>query len=126
MQTQDFDFLLNEATQLLEMADNELSRPHEDVTTISVCQNSRQSLINAMTYFLFTKDIRPYEPVSIESLMLQCKAADSRFNDVDLSVIECAHEENSQSVCYSVSKVNSCYETAKVILGLITEPGNSN
>lgn len=126
MQAHDFDFLLTEATELLETADNELSRPQEDVTTHTICHKSRQALVNAMTYFLFTKDIQPHEPVTIDKLFLQCKSADKRFADIDMSEISCSDEENSDKVCFSVGKVSSCYQTAKLIHGLITDPKNAN
>ena len=122
MNAQDIDYLINEATELLERADRELNRPHEDVTTHTVCHTARQALVNSMTYFLFTMDIQPDEPVSIESLLVQCKSADERFRNVDISVISCGNEVNSDKVCYSVGKVSSCYDTAKLIHGLVTEP----
>ncbi len=121
MQVQEVDFLLNEATQLLQTANDELSHSEEDVTTYMVCQNSRQALINSMTYFLFKNGITPKEPVTMEHLLNQCKEKDARFQKVNMSNILCRHEENSNDYCLPITKVNSCFKSAQLIHGLVTD-----
>ncbi len=120
MPTVDADTLLNEATQLLQTADDELNRSEEDVISFLVCFNSRQAIINAMSAFLMRNNIEPQKPITMEGLLKQCAEEDGRFQDVDMSEINCKHEEDSEEYCLSVGKVNSCYNIAKIIHGIVS------
>lgn len=121
MEEKNIDVLLNEATRLLELAEEETFRSKEDVASFLICHNSRQALINAMSYYLIKNDIQLNEPVTAESLWEQCQNQDGRFQEVSLHHINCKNEENSERYCLSVDKVNSCYDTAKIIYGIATE-----
>jgi len=121
MEEKNLDVLLKEATKLLEMAENETYRAKEDVASFLICHNSRQALINAMSYYLLRNDIKLDEPVTVDSLWKQCQDEDGRFQEVKMRIIDCRHEEDSKEYCLSVNKVNSCYDTAKIVYGIITE-----
>ena len=119
MQSQNVDSLLTEATDLLYRAEDELSRPEEDVATFAVCQHSRQALMKSIIYFLLKNGIDPKEPATLESLLIQCKESDERFKDIDAGHIACTHEENSDDYCTSISHVSSCFDTARMVHNLI-------
>jgi hypothetical protein len=121
MEAKNIDVLLQEATRLLELAENETYRSKEDVASFLICHNSRQALINSMSYYLIKNNIILIEPVTADSLWKQCQEQDGRFQEVNMSTINCKHEENSERYCLSVNKVSSCYDTAKIIYGIATE-----
>ncbi|MCR9286211.1 MAG: hypothetical protein NXI23_02355 [Bacteroidetes bacterium] len=119
MQNPNIDFLLTEADQLLNFANEEISRSEEDVAAYMICKNSRIALKNAMTYFLFKNGIKPKEPVTLESLRDQCSFEDGRFQDVDLSSINCRHDEGEEEYCLSVNKVSECLDAAQLVRGIV-------
>lgn len=120
MQNPEVDILINEANDLIKTAKEELSRSEEDVTSHLICHNARQAIINSLTYFLFKNGIEPNEPVTVESLLEQCKAEDGRFQLVKIKHIDCRNDEKSEEYCLSVAKVDSCFGTAQMIHGIVT------
>ncbi len=122
MQSQGDDFLLNEATQLLETAEESLNRPAEDVAAYMVCHNSRQALMHTMSYFLLKNNIQPKEPATLSSLWNQCKSEDARFQELDITHIDCRHEEGEEGYCLGTEKVSSCFKTARLVHGIVSEP----
>jgi len=121
MQTHDADLLLQEATKLLQVADKEMARSEEDVISFLICHNARQAIINDMAAYLLKNNIEPTKPVTMQGLLEQCRNEDGRFQEVDLSNINCRHDADSQEYCLSIDKVGSCYNVAKVIHGIVAE-----
>ena len=113
MQTHSIDLLITEADQLLKTASDELFHSEEDVTAYVVCHNSRQSIINYLASYLLKNGIVLKEPVSMASLMEQCRTSDRRFNNIDISQIFCRHEENNEEYCLNVEKVTDCLRIAE-------------
>lgn len=121
MQTHDADLLLQEATKLLQVADKEMARSEEDVISFLICHNARQAIINDMAAYLLKNNIEPIKPVTMQGLLEQCRNEDGRFQEVDLSNINCRHDVDSQEYCLSIDKVGSCYNVAKIIHGIVAE-----
>lgn len=123
MQTQNVDILINEADQLLNTAVEELQRSEEDVTTFMVCHNSRQSIVNYLASHILKNGIVLKEPVTMASLMDQCRSLDDRFQLIDISQIFCRHDEDEDEYCLNVEKVSECLRIAKQIRGIaVSEP----
>jgi len=118
MQTQNVDLLINEADQLLNTAMDELQRSEEDVTSYMVCYNSRQSIINYLSSFLLKNGVDIKQPVTMASLMDQCRSLDGRFQLIDISQIFCRHDENDEEYCLNVEKVRDCLRIAKQTRGI--------
>ena len=113
METQNVDILIKEADQLLNTAAEELQRSEEDVTAYMVCHNSRQSIKNYLASYLIKNGIEPKQPVTMASLMDQCRALDKQFESIDISQIFCRHDEDDEEYCLNVEKVTECLEIAK-------------
>lgn len=126
MQTQNFDILINEADQLLDMAVEELQRSKEDVTAYMVCHNSRQSIINYLASFLIKNEVEIKQPATIASLMDQCRLIDNRFQSLDISQIFCRHEESDEEYCLNVEKVSDCLRIAKQTRDIAVDESPSN
>ncbi len=118
MQSQNVDILINEADQLLNRAEEELQRSEEDVTTYLICQNSRQSINNYLAVYLIKNGVELIQPVTMASLMDQCRAIDGRFDLIDISQIFCRHEEHDEDYCLNVEKVSDCLRIAKQTKGM--------
>ena len=113
MQTQNVDLLIDQANQLLHAANEELQRSQEDVTAFTVCYNSRQSIVNYLLSFLIKNEIDLIKPVTIASLMDQCREVDNRFRMIDISEIYCNHDENDEEYCLNIDKVSDCLRIAR-------------
>lgn len=122
MRTQNTDFLLNEAGQLIKAAKNDLSLAEEGIVNYMVCQNSRQALIKSMTYFLFKNGVEPKGLVTTENLLKQCREVDPRFKKVDLSNVLCRHQEGDDEYCLSTDKVSKCFRSAEEVHSIVAKP----
>lgn len=120
MQTQNIDILISEANQLLDSAEAELLRSQEDVITHMICHNSKQSIKNYLASFLIKNSVKLQQPVSMASLMDQCRSIDGRFDLIDISQIDCNHEEGDEAYCLNVEKVTECLEIARQTKGVTT------
>ena len=118
MQNQNVDVLINEADQLLDRAVEELQRSEEDVIAHMVCHNSRQSIINYLISFLIKNKEALKEPVTMSSLMDQCRSVDGRFDLIDISPISCSHKVDDEDYCTNVNKVTECLQIAKQTRGI--------
>ena len=118
MQNKNVDVLINEADQLLDKAVEELQRSEEDVIAHMVCHNSRQSIVNYLASFLIKNGEQLKEPVTMASLMDQCRAVDGRFELVDISQIFCRHDVEDEEYCLNVDKVADCLRIAKQTRGI--------
>ena len=118
MEKQNIDVLITEADQLLERASEEIQRSEEDVIAYMVCHNSRQSIVNYLASFLIKYGETLKEPVTMSSLMDQCREIDGRFNLIDLSPISCSHKADDEDYCTNVNKVTECLEIAKLTRGI--------
>ena len=118
MEKQTVDVLITEADQLLESAAEEIQRSEEDVIAYMVCHNSRQSIVNYLASFLINYGEALKEPVTMDSLMDQCRSIDGRFNLIDLSPISCSHKEHDEDYCTNVTKVTECLQIAKQTRGI--------
>ena len=107
------DLLINEADQLLNSALEEIQRSKEDVTAHLVCYNSRQSIVNYLISYLLKNGEQLRKPVTMASLMEQCRSMDGRFDLIDISRINCRHDEKDEEYCLNVSKVSECLDIAK-------------
>jgi len=118
MEKQNVDVLISQADQLLESANEEIQRSKEDVIAFMVCHNSRQSIINYLTSFLINNSETLKEPVTMASLMEQCRSVDGRFNLIDISSISCNHKVDDEDYCTNLTKVSECLQIAKQTRGI--------
>ena len=111
--------LLNYANELLEAAEHEADRSAEDVVTHLICTNSRLSLTNYLTGFLYTQDVKPSEPVSLQSLLDQCREHDARFEQIDLTPINCRCQTEGDDYCLDLDQVEDCLKVAQLTRSVV-------
>jgi hypothetical protein len=117
MELQNIDILISEADQMLNTAKEELQRAEEDVAAYMVCHNSRQSITNYLAAYLIKNNTELKQPVTMASLMDQCRDLDARFDLVDISQIFCRHDEGGEGYCLNVEKVTDCLRIAQQTRG---------
>ena len=98
---------------LLIAAQHENDRAAEDVVTHLICVNSRQSISNYLAGFLIRKNIEVIHPVSLASLLQQCKSVDARFDSLDLSQMYCREHTHDKDYCLGQEQVEECIKVAQ-------------
>lgn len=113
MATNHSDTLFTMAEELLSHAEHEQERSEEDVVTHLICNNSRQSISNFLAGFLIQKNIEIDHPVTLVSLLEQCKSVDARFESLDLTSVSCRHDTHDRKYCLEPEQVDACIKVAK-------------
>lgn len=107
------DILFTTAKELLATAEHEQERSEEDVVTHLICTHSRLSLSNFLAGFLIRRQISVHHPVSLVSLLEQCKQVDSRFDQLNLNDIHCRNERHDNDYCLDHHQVDACLRVAQ-------------
>lgn len=113
---------LKEVAKHLRIAENELSRPNEDVVTLSVCLASRRSVNTLMETFLKANSAEKFENNSLDELLSQCKKIDKQFETVDLSKVACKEKNTSEcdgKYCLSHERVSDCVNVANQLMAIV-------
>lgn len=113
MSTIHSDTLISMAEEFLSSAEHEMERSEEDVVTHLICANSRQSLSNFLAGFLLRRDIDIEHPVTLVSLLEQCKSVDARFDSLDLIQVHCRNQTNDRNYCLEPEQVDVCIKVAQ-------------
>lgn len=104
--------LFDEAIKKLNEADQELSRPEEDVVSYLVCRNAQAAIENFLKGYLLQNGIEPGNSENIQALYEKCMSINPRFKEVDLSEFKCkAYKADSRS-CTDTGKVSNCLNIA--------------
>ena len=111
--------LFTYANELLEAAEHEANRSAEDVVTHLICTNSRLSLTNYLTGFLYQQDEKPEAPISLQSLLDQCREHDARFDQIDLSPVNCRCQTEGDDYCLDLDKVVDCLKVAQLTRSVV-------
>ena len=118
MFTNEMSNSLKSAERELLDAENELSRPREDVVTLSACHSIRQSMRKMMQIYLVARDIPTNENSSLIELLDACKKTSPKFASVDMSMVECNgidHINCDGKYCLSMENVSNCMTTANQV-----------
>lgn len=107
------DTLFLTANEFLSAAEHENERAEEDVVTHLICANSRQSISNYLAGFLIRREIPVSHPVSLTSLLEQCKTIDARFEHLDLNHLECRFDTQDRQYCLDHEHVDACLRIAQ-------------
>ena len=113
--------LLHLAEYLLLTAEHEQERADEDVVTHLVCNNSRQSISHFLKGYLQSKNVPVEEPVTIASLLQQCRAVDARFEELSLDDIQCRFETHDRYYCLEHDHVDACLKAAQHVRSIVLE-----
>jgi len=102
----------NKAQNNLKGANEELFKPEEDVVSYLVCKNSQYAIENYLKGYLTLRGFETHENETMESLLDRCKSLNSKFNEINLNIIDCRAHKIDSKYCQDVNKVSSCFDTA--------------
>jgi hypothetical protein len=100
------------ANKQLQKANEELFKPKEDVVSYLVCKNALFAIENYLKGYLSKRGFETKTNDSLDLLLERCRLLDKKFNQIDLSVIDCSSKPDHNRYCEDVDKVNSCFQTA--------------
>lgn len=106
----------------LNQISEELSRPDEDVVTISVCHGARTAIYNLMHIYLQEKATPVAENSSLDDMLDACIKLSSTFSGVDLGNVVCRDMSTQQcegKYCMSVERVHDCVNVARQLKGIV-------
>lgn len=106
----------------LNQISEELSRPDEDVVTISVCHGARTAIYNLMHIFLQEKSNPAGADSSLDEMLDACIKISNAFSGVDLGNVVCRDMSTQQcegKYCMSVERVHDCVNVAKQLKGIV-------
>lgn len=96
----------------LQKANEELFKPKEDIVSYSVCKNSQFAIERYLQGYLLDNDIDISKFDTIDKLFNACKKVNTKFNTIDLSVIECKGHAIDTHYCTSIDKITDCFDAA--------------
>ena len=100
------------AKNKLKIANEELFKPEEDVVSYLVCKNSQYAIEAYLNGYLNHRGFETHDKESLEGLFERCRSLDSKFNKVEIGVINCKASTVDSSYCSDVEQVSSCFDTA--------------
>jgi len=113
------DLLLSKALGKVARANQELMKPHTDIVPFSVCTNSRLAIQLLLESYLTKNNIPIKENESLALLLERCIFHNKKFKTIDISKVDCRHNNTNGAYCSGINKVSYCYNTAKEIEALI-------
>ena len=116
-----YENYLNEGNLLLNRAEEELNKPHEDVVTLSVCQGTKMAIDNFLKAYLLKHQVKNVEEGDLISRYQQCISFKSDFAKISLDSFDCIHDEkcSMSEYCMSINKVSECLKVAEDFRNLI-------
>ncbi|MCK5814882.1 MAG: HEPN domain-containing protein [Flavobacteriaceae bacterium] len=109
------------AKEKLQLANNELFKPEEDVVSYSVCKNSQYAIEAYLKGYIKLSGFETHDNETIEGLLNRCIELDGKFRNIDLNVINCKKFKIDSRYCTDVSKVSSCFDAADSIDTLLRQ-----
>jgi len=73
--------------QFLELAQEELNRPAEDVVSYMVCRSVKKSISSYLMGFLLKNKVLFNEEETVHDLLKKCQEVNNKFKSIDLSPI---------------------------------------
>jgi hypothetical protein len=110
------------ADRELMLAEAELSRPHEDVVTLSACQSVRSSMKHMMRLYLLANATETNDKMSTHELMKLCVRGSKLFNTVDISNIGCkdlSKDGCDGRYCLAIENVSACVAAARQVKAIV-------
>tara|TARA_R110002050_G_scaffold109799_1_gene221355 strand:+ start:87019 stop:87387 length:369 start_codon:yes stop_codon:yes gene_type:complete len=116
-----YENYLNEGNLLLNRAEAELNKPHEDVMTLSVCQGTKLAIDNYFKAYLTKHQIKDVEKGDLMSRYEKCISFRPEFKEINLHSFDCINDDKCSMTeyCMSINKVSECLKIAEEFRSLI-------
>lgn len=111
--------LFSKAQNKINLAEQNLMKPKEDIVSFSVCIHSRTAIQFLLESYLIKNNVPIKEKESIALLLERCIIYNSKFKAIDFTKIDCRHNTTNHGYCNSIDKVSNCLLVAKQIEELL-------
>ena len=92
---------------------SELSKPEEDVVSISLCGASKNAIAEVLKLYLDGKGAEYKTALSVNELINSCKKLDKNFENFDfkLMICRCDHiSESTDAYCLDERNIDACFK----------------
>ncbi|MCC6721928.1 MAG: hypothetical protein IT243_06975 [Bacteroidia bacterium] len=127
MKNKELENRINKIISDIEIAEEEIYRPLEDVVTLSVCYKVRNSIAEILKLFLDSKNVKYNNNNNLETLFSLCTSNVKDFDTIDISKVYCKSENNTScndKYCLSLNKVAECITIAENLRDIILKKLN--
>lgn len=100
------------AKEKLQIANEELFKPEEDVVTYLVCKNSQYAIEAYLKGYIKNCGFVTHDNEALDGLLNRCIALDGKFSKINLNVLDCKATKIDSRYCSDVNKVSSCFDVA--------------
>ena len=109
--------MIYDGNKMLQLAQDEVNRPEEDVVSLSVCKGTKLTLDLFISAFLLKNNVDPTSLNGIVERYEKCLIIDPTFDKIDIYQLDCMDEKgcDASRYCLSVKKVNDCLKIAEDI-----------
>lgn len=114
MNTQVNEFF-DQAVEKLNVANEELLRPEEDIVTYVVCKNSQMAIENYLKGFLLQNGIDATNYTTVVALYNQCLKVNNKFENINLADFKCGSHKIGSTFCNEITQVSDCFEMANTL-----------
>jgi len=120
--------LLQRASNQLEIANEEINRPSEDVVCYSICFRAKCSLTDLLISYLIINDIDSSAANNLEDLQKMCSAIDKNFADLEFASMDChpTKIKNEEHYCLGIERVKECLRIANRVKELVWQEYKKN
>ncbi|MBL0103675.1 MAG: hypothetical protein IPP51_07925 [Bacteroidetes bacterium] len=116
--------LLESVNGAYDMITHELSKPQEDVVSISVCGASKNAITNILRLYLDAKGVDYSKVLTVNELAKMCNAQNQKFSSFNFGVMNCKcepTEDHSMSYCLGEDSIDACYKLLSELKDFIYE-----
>ncbi len=121
MKTIDPNQNLQQGSQLLDFAGQELNRAEEDVVTFLACNTIKRGINCYLMAFLQSHGQQPPREMTSEQLREFCIAIDPLFEVIDFTPLDCSHEEGAANFCLEIDHVQECLDLAHQVRDIVLD-----
>jgi HEPN domain-containing protein len=121
MLDQKLNTTLDQAEVLFHLAEEEFSRPEEDVVAYMVCRNAYKAVNKYLTGFLLDHGLDIHASMSLEVLLNKCQELDNRFENLNLDTLYNTNVHEQDDVYMDMDTVKEFIDLAIDVRKLVIQ-----
>ena len=116
MNSTEIKTIFEQGDQFLDLAQEEMNRPAEDVVSYMVCRSVRASISHYLKGFLLENKVAFSEDEALDVLLEKSQTIDSNFKNIDLSPLKFTKDYEYSA---EIDQMGACINIANLTRGLI-------
>lgn len=122
MDTLQLNQTLSNAFEAMNLAENELCKPSEDVVTPLACMHVRNAAEYFLRAYLISVSQNPTTEKTFNELINLCANTDKTFASIDLSCFTCKQtcvQQCESKYCLSVAHLATCFNKTQMVRSIV-------